>query len=176
MNGLDWGILAVLAYGAVRGYMRGLVVEVASLVGVVLGIWLAARYNHPVAAWLGLEQEREAIPFLIVLVGVLALVHLLAKLITGAMDLAMMGLPNKVAGLFFGALRTAFLLSVLLSLATAFGGVGGLVAPATLEGSRLYAPLRAFAPTVVPALPGSCNRVRCEGRKRNGSKDFVEEE
>ena len=24
--------------------------------------------------------------------------------------------------------------------------------------------------------PGLCSRIRCEGRKRNGSKDFIEEE
>lgn len=152
MNWLDWTLLVLLAAAAVRGFFRGFVVELASLVALVLGIWAASHYNARVAAWLGLEAQQEVVSFIVTFIGVLVLVHLLARVVTKAMDLAQLGLPNKVAGLFFGALRASFMLSVALNLLMARAEVSGIVSRGTLEGSVLYAPLRAFAPMVVPAL------------------------
>ena len=155
MNWLDWTLLALLAAAAVRGFFRGFVVEIASLVAVVLGIWVASRYNARVAAWVGMDAQHEVISFIVTFIGVLIVVHLLAKVITKAMDLAMLGLPNKVAGTFFGALRAAFVLSVALNILMARAEVSGLVPQETLDGSTLYRPLRAFAPFIVPALRDS---------------------
>lgn len=152
MNWLDWTLLALLAFAAVRGFLRGFVVEVASLVALVLGIWAAARYNARMSAWVGLDPEHEVIAFLLTFFAVLFAVHLLAKLITKAMDLAMLGLPNKVAGTLFGALRAAFMLSVIMNIALARMEHAGPVNLKTLEGSMLFGPLRDFAPMLVPAL------------------------
>lgn len=154
MNWLDWTLLVLLAAAAVRGFFRGFVVELASLVALVLGIWAASRYNARVAAWLGLglDPRQEVVSFLVTFMGVLVLVHLLARVVTKAMDLAQLGLPNKVAGLFFGALRAAFVLSVVLNILLARAEVSGFVTQDTLKGSVVYAPLRAFAPMIVPAL------------------------
>lgn len=152
MNWLDWALVLLIAGAAVRGFFRGFVVEVATLVAVVLGLWAAARYNARVAAWTGLDPAHEVISFLVTFIAVLVGVHLLAKLITKAIDLAMMGLPNKLAGTLFGAVRAAFVLSVLLNVLMARTPVEGILPKDTLEGSALYGPLRGFAPLLVPAL------------------------
>ncbi len=44
MNLLDVVIVVVMVFLIVRGIMRGFVGEVASLAGILLGIWLAIRY------------------------------------------------------------------------------------------------------------------------------------
>lgn len=155
MNWLDWTLLALVAVGAVRGFFRGFVVELASLVAIILGIWAAVRFNARVATWIGLDPEQEVIAFLVTFLGVLLAVHLLAKAITKAMDLAMLGLPNKVAGLFFGAVRATFMLSILLNVLMARAQQTGLVAPETLAQSVLFKPVRAFAPLIVPELGGT---------------------
>jgi membrane protein required for colicin V production len=155
MNALDWVLLALLGFAAVRGFFHGFVVEIASLVAVILGIWTAARYNARVAAWIGLDAHHEVISFIITFIGVLILVHLLAKAVTKAMDMAMLGLPNKVAGTLFGALRAAFILSVALNILMARAEVSGIVTQQTLDASKLYRPLRALAPFIIPALGDS---------------------
>lgn len=173
MNWLDWTLLAVLAAAAVRGFFRGFIVEIASLVAVIFGIWAASRYNAHVGAWVGMDAEHEVISFIVTFIGVLILVHLLAKVITKAMDLAMLGLPNKVAGTFFGALRAAFVLSVVLNILMARAEVSGLVSRQTLDGSELHGPLRGFAPFIVPAL-GDSRWVQdaIDGlRKRTGEEE-----
>lgn len=152
MNWLDWLLVALLGAAAVRGFFRGFVVEVAALVALVLGIWVATRYNARVAEWTGLDAEHEALAFIITFIGVLVLVHVLARVITKVMDMAMLGLPNKVAGTVFGALRSAFVLSVLLNILMVPGDTSAILPAETLQGSVLYPPVRAFAPFVVPAL------------------------
>jgi membrane protein required for colicin V production len=152
MNWLDWTLLAILAIAAIRGFFRGFVVELASLAGIVLGIWAASRYNEKVAAWVGLGPDREVISFAITFLAVVVLAHLLAKLITKGLDLAQMGLPNKVAGVFFGVLRSAFILSVLVNILVARAGGREVLGEKTRTGSALYGPVRAFAPLIVPAL------------------------
>ncbi len=152
MNWLDWTLLILIGAAAVKGFFRGFVVEIASLMAVILGIWVATRYNARVAAWVGMDAEHEVLSFIVTFIGVLVLVHLLAKLITKAMDMAMLGLPNKVAGTLFGAIRSAFVLSVVLNILMARAEVTGIIPQETLENSTLYTPLRAFAPFIIPAL------------------------
>ena len=79
MNWLDWTLVALLGTAAVRGFFRGFVVEIASLLAVILGIWVAARYNARVAGWIGLDTHHEVISFIITFIAILILVHLLAK-------------------------------------------------------------------------------------------------
>ncbi len=152
MNWLDWVLLAVLVLAAIKGFMRGFVVELASLLGIVLGIWVASHYNGRVAGWAGLNLDHEVLSFAVTFLAVLVLVHLLAKAITKAMDLAMLSLPNKVAGTVFGMVRSAFILSVLLNLLLARAGGKDLLPQSAVQGSALYGPLRSFAPFIVPAL------------------------
>lgn len=152
MNWLDWLLLALLAAAAVRGFFRGFVVEVASLLALVLGVWAASRYNARVAAWIGMDPQHEVVSFLITFIGVLVAVNVLARVITKAMDLAMLGLPNKVAGAFFGLVRAVFVLSVALNILMARAEGVGLVPRDAMETSKLYRPLRALAPFLVPAL------------------------
>ena len=132
--------------------MRGFVVEVCALIGLIVGIWAGTHFNGRVAQWIGLDPDQEVLSFIITLVGVLVLVHLLARAITKALDLAQLGLPNKIAGIVFGVVRSAFVISVLLNIAFAKEQASWTPSEKTREGSRLYEPLRAFAPMIVPAL------------------------
>jgi membrane protein required for colicin V production len=89
------------------------------------------------------------VTFLLVLWGV----QLLGRAMTTAVDVALLSLPNKLAGLFFGVVKGAFFLSVLLNLS--FGlGPHGFSKPVNhaADHSALAGPLRSFAPLLVPAL------------------------
>jgi membrane protein required for colicin V production len=141
MNWLDWLVLLVLALAAFKGFQRGFIVELASLVALVLGIWAAVHVSDRVAA----------LAFLVTFIAVLLAVHLLARGLTALVDLAQMGLPNKLVGIFFSVLRSAFSLSVAFNLLVGYSE--GTMPPANVrEASRFYAPIRAFAPMLVPAL------------------------
>ena len=54
---IDIVLLLVLLVGAWRGFTKGLVLSVASLVGLVGGIWAASHFSHMVAAQLGSARD-----------------------------------------------------------------------------------------------------------------------
>lgn len=151
MNWLDWVLLILLLLAGLKGFQRGFVVELASLVALVLGIWAGVHVSDRVAALLGIGPDQRALAFLVTFLLVLIGVHLLAHVLTRLIDLAQLGLPNKLAGVGFGMLRSAFALSVLLNLLTAY--TEGALPPAdTRADSRLAGPIGAFAPAVLPVL------------------------
>lgn len=151
MNWLDWIILAVLAMAAFKGFSRGFIVELASLVALIGGIWAAVHFSDRFANAVGIEEDNTALAFLLTFLAVLVGVHLLARFLTTLIDIAQLGLPNKLAGIFFGMLRSAFGLSIALNLVVGYSQ-GTMPEERVREGSQLYAPIRAFAPLIVPVL------------------------
>ncbi|MBX2972733.1 MAG: CvpA family protein [Flavobacteriales bacterium] len=154
MNWLDWTIIALVAYAAIKGFSRGLIVELASLVALVAGAWVALHFSDRVVEAIGLGTKNAAIAFLVTFILVVVAVHFLARSLTTLIDIAQLGLPNKVGGLFLGALRSAFVLSIALNLLA--GRSGDTLPPKEArEASVLHGPVRAFAPLIVPALNGT---------------------
>lgn len=151
MNWLDWLLIALLLLAAFKGFSRGFIVEVCSLLALVVGIWVAARFSLRFADAVGLGSDRETLAFLLTFLVVLVAVHLLARFLTTLIDIAQLGVPNKLAGTLFGALRSAFTLSILLNLLV--GWSEDSIPPQQVrDGSILHTPIRAFAPLVIPAL------------------------
>ncbi len=152
MNWIDWAILLLLGIAAVRGFIRGFIVELAGLVALVLGIWGGIHLNDQVAVWLGLDPSKEALTFLVTMALIMLAVHLMGRLITKLVDAAQLGIPNKLAGMALGVFRKAFVISVLLNIA--FAKQESVWAPSlgTQKESTFFAPLRAFAPIILPAL------------------------
>jgi membrane protein required for colicin V production len=151
MNWFDWVLIALFCWAAFSGFRRGLLVELAALVALVLGIWAGIHFSDRVAAAIGLDPERTAVAFLVTLVAVLIAVHLLARALTKAVDLALLGMPNRITGALFALLRSLFLWSVLFNLLA--GWSDGRLPPADVrQGSALYGPVRATAPFLLPDL------------------------
>lgn len=170
MNGLDPILIAPLVLAAWKGFRRGLLIEAAALLGLVLGIWAGLRLSGRVVAALGLEVEGAAAAFLITFALVLAAVVLLGRLATAAADLAQLGLPNRIGGLAFGALRSAFALSVALNLLQGWSA-GRVPSPQARAASGLFAPIRALAPMAVPALEDAPWMQGAEERIRQGLRE-----
>ncbi|MCB0811622.1 MAG: CvpA family protein, partial [Flavobacteriales bacterium] len=106
MNWIDWVLLAAIALAAFKGWSRGFVVEVGSLVALVAGVWAGIHLSDQVVEWLGLGVRNAVVAFFITFLIVILAVHLLARFLTTVIDVAQLGLPNKAAGVLFGALRS----------------------------------------------------------------------
>lgn len=152
MNWLDFVLLIVLGIAAVKGFFRGFIIEICSLLGLVIGIWAGVHLNNRAAEWIGLDPDQEVLTFIVVFLAVLVLAHLIGKGLTKVIDIAQLGLPNKLAGVLFGMVRSAFVLSVLLNILFAKEAASWTPNEETREGSTLYEPLREFAPMIIPAL------------------------
>ena len=56
MNYVDIFISSFLLYGFVRGLFKGFISEIASVIGLVLGIYLATQYNGDLSNYLISKQ------------------------------------------------------------------------------------------------------------------------
>ena len=153
---IDIVLLLVLLVGAWRGFTKGLVLSVASLVGLVGGIWAASHFSHMVAKQLSphvtwsvntLHMASLALTFLLVVVAV----HLLAKVLEKVLDLVALGLLNKLAGAVFGLLKVGLILSFLMMLLNQTLGHRAWL-PNSETPSVLLRPLEGLAPALAPAI------------------------
>ena len=153
---LDIFLLLVLIVGAWRGFTKGLLLSVASLVGLVGGIWAASHFSHLVAENLSqhvswsvntIHMASLALTFLLVVLGV----HLLAKLLEKVLDLVALGFVNKLAGAVFGLLKVALILSFVMLLLNQTVGPRAWL-PESDPASVLVGPVEALAPAITPAL------------------------
>ncbi len=114
MNVLDIVITVLLAIGLVRGVLKGFFVEVASLISLILGVYVASHFSHYVGNYLVKyitleEQYLKLISFAVTFILVVLGVALLGKFITKIADVASLGLLNRIAGGVFGALKYGLL-------------------------------------------------------------------
>jgi membrane protein required for colicin V production len=124
MNLLDIIILLVLLFFALKGLLRGLVNEVSSLAGLLLGGWLAYRYypnlSVPMRNILHTPEHISAfLAFMIILMLAGFFAHILGNIVTTALHVVMLGGLNRVGGGVVGAAEGVLLLSMLFCIGTA---------------------------------------------------------
>ncbi len=119
MNYFDLIIAIPLAWGAIMGFKKGLILELASLVALFLGIWGTIQFSDLTASLLSEWLEASAslislISFVVTFVIIVLTVHLLAKIIDKSLRMVAMGPLLRISGGIFGILKYALILSVLL--------------------------------------------------------------
>ena len=156
MNTLDIILLLLFIPGIVRGLAKGLMEQAVSLVGIVLGAWLAYKYYTQMGAWLGgfwqlSEVVLNIIGFAIILLLAFAVVMILAKLITKLIEMASLGWINRVLGLVLSLFVSALVIGLLILVFEALNNQFDFVHDSKLlEESVVYPLLRDFAQTVLP--------------------------
>lgn len=123
MNLINIIILSVLCLFAVKGLIRGLVNEAASLTGLLAGGWLAYRFHPLLAAPIKNALHLPAhlasfLAFIIILLATGILAHIMGNIITAALRLVMLGSLNRLGGLFVGVTEGALLLCLVFSIAS----------------------------------------------------------
>lgn len=117
MNSLDISILALLLFFVIRGLMRGFFKEIASIVGILLGIYLGYTYQRPltdIAVRLGLTQSPGLGLgcFLVTFLLSYVLVRVLAWLLTSLIGSGALGFANRVAGAGLAVLKAVLITCV----------------------------------------------------------------
>ena len=155
MNYIDIiiGILLVLA--AIRGFRKGFIIEVASLAALILGIWGAIKFSYITENFLKDNftfntDHLYLISFVITLFLIVILVHIAGKAVTKFIEAAMLGFINRIAGMAFGVLRSALILSIILIVFEVVDNNMKIISQETKSESKLYQPVRNFAPSLLP--------------------------
>ncbi|PWG05991.1 CvpA family protein [Polaribacter aquimarinus] len=157
MNIFDIIIAALLLFGFIRGLMKGLFVEVASLVALVGGVYGAIHFSYFVSDFLKEsvswdEKYVTLVAFATTFVIIIIIIALLGKALTKIADFASLGVLNKILGGVFGAMKIGLVLSVIFIF---FGKINDsipFIEKETLEESILYKPVKKIAPTIFPSI------------------------
>jgi len=155
MNTFDIIIAAVLTFGFVRGLLKGLFVEVASLVALITGIYGAIHFSYFVGNLLAEHvtwEERyiRIISFAITFAIIVLVIGLLGKMLTKIADFASLGLLNKLFGGIFGALKVGLILSIILLVFTKLNNTIPFISNEQKANAVLYEPVKNLAPTLFP--------------------------
>lgn len=142
MTVLDIILGIPMAWLMYRGWKRGLVREVATLLGVLAGIWATTHLSGWVCEVLSLKGENAVlIAFFIAFVGALVLAYLLGRGVERLMKKAHIGLVNHIAGAALGLIKALCILAVILNNVVMLDKHENLITPKLKEESVLYQPV-----------------------------------
>jgi len=157
MNYIDLIIAILLVWGIFVGFKNGLIIEVASLAALLLGIFGAIHFSDLTANFLVTSlnvttQYINLIAFAVTFVGIVIVVHLLAKMIDKLVKAVALGFVNRLLGMVFGLIKYAFIISIILVIINAINRNVTFISKEKIENSILYKPLSSFAPGIFPYL------------------------
>jgi membrane protein required for colicin V production len=109
MNLFDWFLLAMLAYSIVMAFVRGIIVELFSLGGLIAGILLASwNYQHLAGLLERLITNpaiAQIVAFLLIAIGVMILSTLVGRALNRTAHAIGLGFFDRVLGAVFGFAR-----------------------------------------------------------------------
>ena len=157
MGVIDIVLGALILFGLVRGFMKGLFVEVASLVALIAGVYGAIHFSSFAAEFLQTktewtEQTINITAFAVTFVIIVLALGLAGKALTKLADFAALGIINKLAGGVFGALKIALILSIVLNVFDKLNNTITLLDDDTKQESVLYKPVKSLVPMIFPNI------------------------
>jgi membrane protein required for colicin V production len=154
-----WDIILFLPllYAVWKGFSKGFIIEVASVAALIAGVYIAANFSELTAELIYKWAETTSswvsyLSFLITFVAVVFGVYALAKVVEKAVNLVALKLFNKLAGAFFGLLKMALILSIVLNLLGWVNRYVPVLSQTQPHKSLLFSPIQSLAPMVMPVL------------------------
>ena len=155
MNSIDYILLIPLLYGLYRGFTKGLIIELASLLALTLGIYGALHLSSFTFDFLSdyveiktvyLQLASYGLTFLIIVM----VISLTGKALTMLIKLVALGFINRMMGAIFGSIKVLLILSVFILFFDRFNKQFGMVKDEVLNASLMYNPIRIQAEQFYP--------------------------
>lgn len=147
---LDIIFAALIVFAVLKGYQRGLIIGLFSLVAVIIGLAAAMKLSVVMADYLGKavnisSQWMPVISFAVVFLLVILLIRLGAKVIEKTVQMAMMGWLNKLGGIILFVVIYITVFSVLIFYAEQLK----LLQPDTIDKSVTYSFIQPWGPKAI---------------------------
>lgn len=159
-NWIDVIIIIILLWSVIKGYKKGFIIELASLLALVLGIFGAIKFADLTAAYLtenvNLPEDYTpliafALTFIVIVIGV----HFLARLIQGFVKMIALNFFNRLAGAIFSGLKLLLILSFVLFFVESIDQNTKVIPRKQKQDSLFYYPLSGIAFDLLPKITNS---------------------
>jgi membrane protein required for colicin V production len=150
---IDILFIVLMVVAVFKGYSRGIIIAVFSLLAIVLGLAAAIKLSLVTAQWLkdAVQVGAKWLPvlaFALVFIVVVLLVRLGATLLEKTAETVMLGWINRIAGVLLYMVLYTIMLSVLLFYAAKLRVLG----PDTFAYSKTYAFIEPWGPVAIDTI------------------------
>jgi membrane protein required for colicin V production len=147
---LDIIFAIIIIIACIKGYQKGLIIAVFSVVAFIVGLAAALKLSSVVAAWLGNHSNINTkwlplLSFALVFFAVVLLVKLGAKAIEKTFQMALLGWVNRIGGMFFYAILYILIFSIFLFYAEKMQLLGATA----VQSSQTYPFVQPWGPVVI---------------------------
>lgn len=145
MNVITILVLAVIVFGAVYGYVRGIVKQMGSVVAVILAVLACRAFGDTVSGWIqrGLDLgpvTAQGLGYAVVFLAVWFGIWLLARTLHAVVETVKLGWLNSGLGAIFMTFKFMMVLSLLMNLWSALLGNEWLQGGALVDWAMRFAP------------------------------------
>lgn len=165
MSFFDIVLGGFLCYSFYKGIRNGLFVELASLLSLILGIYIAIKFSSVVkdfiSVWLNWNPYTVQIfAFILTFIVVVVGIYMLGKFLTGIADFAFLGWLNSLGGGFFRVLKTVLIISVFLTIFEKINYHNYLAKKETLDKSLFFNPIQKVSGFIFPSIEKWYDKAR----------------
>jgi len=157
MSYIDIAIIIPLLWGFYQGFVKGFIIQIASLISLVLGIYIGVKFSDVVSSLLqdNFTMDKQylgIISFVITFIVVVVGIHFIAKLLEKIINMVAMGIFNKLLGSLMGAAKYGLIISVLLVIINSIDSRFDIISEAEKRKSILYDPMMRIVPAIIPGI------------------------
>jgi len=118
MNLIDLLIIAIISFGVIRGYSKGLIIELSSFFGIFISFFISGNIDsllsQQIIKFINLNLNLvNTISFIIIFILSYSLIIFFAKGFTKLAKIVYLGLLNSLMGGLFGGLKLLLILLIL---------------------------------------------------------------
>jgi len=152
---IDIVLLLCLGWGAYKGFRKGFIIQSLMILALVLAIWGGFAFAAKLESFIQrIFQTPDVfsyiISFIVIFLLIIIFVYTSGILVSKMVDATTLGIINRLAGVVFGVLANALILSVLILLFNRFNEKRQIIHSETLEKTYLYKPVEKVAPAIFP--------------------------
>ena len=160
MNWLDIVLAIILILAAIDGYRKGIILQTAGIIGLLLGIILGIRFSTALAGWLNLGAAFAPIlSFVIILLVTILAMWIVGNVVRKVFRLTGFGIVDRVGGIALGIIKIGLITCLLLGLFVNFNRTAKWVNPEVFSKSLLYKPLDRMSKAIFPYIIRATNGI-----------------
>jgi len=163
MNLFDYIVIIPVSWGIYKGFSKGIVIEIVSLLALLVGVYIAVRFSGYAETSLAehtsingntLSLTAFALTFIATLIGIFFLGKLLDKVVkTSSLDII-----NRILGASVGGLKFLLLVSVVIYALNSMAKDQKFLSGETRSESYTYLYVEKLAPMIYPYLKNAAEK------------------
>ncbi|MEI6575427.1 MAG: CvpA family protein [Bacteroidota bacterium] len=146
-----------LAWAAFKGFRRGFIREMITLICFILGIWAGFHFAKLASGFLKSTFDIQAtylpiFSFLFIFIVVMIGGYFVGKVLEKSVEMMLLGWLNKLLGIVFGVLKQALILSFVLMIVNNIATSGDVLSKEQQQKSFFYKSIKCIGPLVLPEI------------------------